>query len=111
MTHASTEKPEALMKLADDYAEACFDQGLNQRTTDDKPEAAREKLEKELRRLHARVQELEASQAQRVPLTPANYDEILRCLRARMGRKPLADDISLLRAIEAAHGITQEKQG
>lgn len=51
------------MKLADDYAEACFDQALHQRTTDDKPEAAREKLEKELRRLHARVQELEAAQA------------------------------------------------
>ena len=66
MTHTSTEQPELLMKLADDYAEACFDQGLHQRTTDDKPEAARENLEKELRRLHARVQELEASQAQRV---------------------------------------------
>jgi ferric-dicitrate binding protein FerR (iron transport regulator) len=48
------------MKLADDYAEACFDQGLHQRTADDKPEAAREKLEKELRRLHTRAQGLDA---------------------------------------------------
>jgi hypothetical protein len=47
MTHTSTEQqPELLMKLADDYAEACFDQGLHQRTADDKPEAARENLKK-----------------------------------------------------------------
>ena len=55
MTHTSTEQPEALMRLADNYAEACFDQGLNQRTTDDKPETEREKLEKAIRRQHARI--------------------------------------------------------
>ncbi len=33
-----------LMKLADAYADASFDQGLNQRTEDPKPEKAREKL-------------------------------------------------------------------
>ena len=60
MTHTSTEQPEALMRLADNYAEACFDQGLNQRTTDDKPETEREKLEKAIRRQHARIAELEA---------------------------------------------------
>lgn len=48
------------MKLADDYAKACFDQALHLRITDDKPETARKKLEKELHRLHAHVQELEA---------------------------------------------------
>lgn len=48
------------MKVADDYAEACFDQALHLRIIDDKPEAARKKLEKELRRLRAHVQELEA---------------------------------------------------
>ena len=60
MTHTSTEQPEALMRLADNYAEACFDQGLNQRTTDDKPETEREKLEKAIRRMHTRIAELEA---------------------------------------------------
>ena len=48
------------MRLADNYAEACFDQGLNQRTTDDKPETEREKLEKAIRRMHTRISELEA---------------------------------------------------
>ena len=60
MTHTSTEQPEALMRLADSYAEACFDQGLNQRTTDDKPETEREKLEKAIRRMHTHISELEA---------------------------------------------------
>ena len=60
MTHTSTEQPEALMRLADNYAEACFDQGLNQRTTDDKPETEREKLENAIRRMHTRIAELEA---------------------------------------------------
>ena len=48
------------MRLADNYAEACFDQGLNQRTTDDKPETEREKLEKAIRRMHTRIAELES---------------------------------------------------
>lgn len=100
MTHTSTEQPEALMKLADDYAEACFDQGLHQRTTDDKPEAAREKLEKELRRLHARMQELEAIRkaACKAHNTWAyaddTYGEVTKAMHA------LAD---------AINGITQEK--
>ena len=52
MTRTNTEQPEALMRLADNYADACFDQGLNQRTTDDQPETEREKLEKAIRRMH-----------------------------------------------------------
>ena len=57
---STTQQPEALMRLADNYAEACFDQGLNQRTTDDKPETEWEKLEKAIRRMHTRISELEA---------------------------------------------------
>ena len=69
----------------------------------------------ELRRLHARVQELEASQAQRVPLTYTQINSILHSV-------PEDDDdaewmltdaqlLKIIRAAEAAHGITQEKQG
>lgn len=47
----STIQPEAL-RLADEYAEASFDQGLHKRTLDDAPENARSALEAELRRLH-----------------------------------------------------------
>lgn len=100
------------MKLADDYAEACFDQGLHRRTTDDKPEAAREKLEKELRRLHARVQKLEASKKQRKPLTDEQIlDELLGYHGYIHGYMPAdCDWLDFARAIEAAHGITQENQ-
>ena len=139
MTQTSAEQPEALMKLAEYYAEACFDQGLHQRTTDDKPEAAREKLEKELLRLHARMQdleaeraaiiaekdeykvalraartELEASQAQRVQLS----DEAMWKILDKTHNLPEFDSYELDalfqagRNVEAACiGITQEKQG
>lgn len=138
MTHASTEKPEALMKLADDYAEACFDQALHQRTTDDKPEAAREKLEKELRRLHARVQELEAQTAHMADLVEL-ADCATKKLEASQARVPLSDEFmrdliiftavgygvdledaeaNVAQIMKAARqlkshpsGITQEKQG
>ena len=47
-----TTKPESLaLQLADAYADASFDQGLNKRTDDPAPEAAREKLEAELARM------------------------------------------------------------
>ena len=49
MTDTNTAEREALMNLADAYAEASFDQGLYQRTEDDAPEEARAKLEKALR--------------------------------------------------------------
>ena len=40
---------DSAMCLADAYADACFDQGLNQRTEDPNPEAKREKLFEHLR--------------------------------------------------------------
>lgn len=40
-------------QLADAYADACFEQGLNQRTVDPEPEKRREALITELRRLAA----------------------------------------------------------
>lgn len=54
---------EALMQLADAYAEASFDQGLHKRTLDDAPESARSVLEAAVRRQHARIAELEAQLA------------------------------------------------
>ena len=39
-----SKQPEALMKLADVYADASFDQGLHQREVDPAPEIAREAL-------------------------------------------------------------------
>ncbi len=49
--------PEALMQLADAYAEASFDQGLHKRTLDDAPENARSVLAAaELLRQHTRKQ-------------------------------------------------------
>ena len=92
MTHTSTEQPEAL-RLADDRPLSLNDD-LYQWAYD---------AELMLRRLHARVQELEASQAQRVPLS----DRKIRQIDAHSG----LDAIEFARAIEAAHGITQEKQG
>ena len=52
--------PEALMQLADAYAEASFDQGLHKRTLDDAPENARSVLAAAVRSQHARIAELEA---------------------------------------------------
>ena len=48
-----TKQLEALLRLADAYADASFEQGLEKRTLDDAPENARSALETELRRLHA----------------------------------------------------------
>lgn len=48
MSENTNTEREALMKLADAYADASFDQGLYHRTLDDKPEEAREELEKAL---------------------------------------------------------------
>lgn len=113
MTHTSTEQPEAL-RLADNLeANRCH-------------QAARE-----LRRLHARVQELEAqtahmadlveladyatkkleaSQAQRVPLTEAFI--VFAANTADFDvTSPEAAFRAGIREAERAHGITQEKQG
>lgn len=117
MTHTSTDQPEA-EKLARIYEGGC---------DIDKRVAA------ELRRLHARVQELEAqtahmadlveladyatkkleaSQAQRVPLTDAQIHDWWRsensledCDMCRF-----ADFAQVVRVFELKYGITQEKQ-
>lgn len=118
MTHPSTEQPEAL-RLAD----ICATKGLFA-------------VEDELRRLHARVQELDASQAQRVPLsepithaahrptwdgqiwamtpiTPMHDIKIERLHDHWEQHRDFSDDpfTAGLRYAERAHGITQEKQG
>lgn len=110
MTHTSTAQPEAL-RLADRMEWYCVSHTID----GDMKDAA-----KELRRLHARVQELEASQAQLVPLSDAKVEELIHdkhfkkgCLQLRME----STNVNLhwyrlgLRDGEAAHGITQEKQG
>ena len=61
MTDTNTAEREALMNLADAYAQASFDQGLHQRTLDDAPEEARAKLEKALRNALAGRASLAAS--------------------------------------------------
>ena len=100
MTHTSTEQPEALLKMAhynDDHL------------TREEIDVLRDAV-LEIRLLRARVQELEASQA-RVPLTVAEYKQLHHRLFMKLGRKPLTDEMHLVRAIEAHHGITQENQG
>lgn len=102
MTHTSTEQPEAL-RLAE-----CLEKHVWQAT----PLRLSKVVElsaDELRRLHARVQELEASQA-RVPLSDEQITDIWM--------QPISNGVtasewrrSIASAIEAAHGITQEKQG
>lgn len=128
MTHTSTEQPEAL-RLIEWFAES---NGFNQGTKP--PHKWVLQAEQELRRLHARVQELEtglkkanaqaehferewylrgdeleASQAQRVPLSDEQIED-LPVWKHFVGMLP-AHWIEIARAIEAAHGITQEKQG
>ncbi len=125
MTHTSTEQPEAL-RLADIVER--LNVGVHSQAIAEEYSAAA----RELRRLHARVQEMEAkvetgkrllreemeranryagaAQAQRVPLS----DEQIEAL-------PVWDNfvglftstrLEIARAIiKATHGITQEKQG
>lgn len=66
-----------------------------------------------LRFLHARVQELEASQAQRVPLSDAEAWEVINATHNLEHFDPYEHNalFDVVRATEAAHGITQEKQG
>ena len=68
------------------------------------------RLLSEIEALQSRVQELEASQAQRVPLSDEQIAEACGW-KAGLGCKPLPRELQIARAIEAAHGITQEKQG
>lgn len=66
----------------------------------------------ELRRLQTRVQELEASQAQRVPLTRKQINECSRDAQIAffMDKHPTYE-VALTREVERLLGITQEKQG
>lgn len=101
MTHTSTEQPEAL-RLAE-----CLerDTQMNWPDYDNQVGAAAE-----LRSLHARVQELEATQAQRAPLSDERIDGINLFITGTVfGR--IARGRAIARAVEAAHGITQENQG
>lgn len=68
------------------------------------------RLLSEIEALQSRVQELEASKAQRVPLSDEQIAEACGW-KAGLGCKPLPRELQIARAIEAEHGITQEKQG
>lgn len=63
------------LKLADAYADASFDQGLNQRTEDPAPEKAREALAKELNAMHALI--VQMAEAIGEALIAANTGRIL----------------------------------
>ena len=116
MTHTSTEQPEAL-RLAE-----LIETG-NRRSGDSAIAA-------ELRRLHARVQELEAQTAHMADLVELSDYATKKLEASQAQRAPLSDAairdlyseevhwdmvapyvIAFARSIEAAHGITQEKQG
>lgn len=114
MTHTSTEQPEAL-RLADwlkqavqTYPQVSEDEAGGYWTEQDQ---VMDFAADELRRLHARVQELEASQAQRAPLALYQRDTI----KANAWRETMTggywDANAIIDGTEAAHGITQEKQG
>lgn len=97
MSHTSTEQPEAL-RLA---------RWLEHRSMGGvKPNDIA--ASNELRRLHARVQELEASKAQRVPLDAYKLQEIFKKLNANHDEEGwnFAD---LVREVEEYHGITNQK--
>ena len=102
MTHTSTEQPEAL-RLAKElrYCKVMF---IPEVASDFESAAAL------LERLNARVQELEASQAQRVPLTDEEKQNLLKewSYSQFTGNGDFLDGVE---AAERAHGITQEKQG
>ncbi|MFZ7310251.1 hypothetical protein [Comamonas jiangduensis] len=104
MTHTSTEQPEAL-RLAYEQKIGDWVVGTAQWC---------EEVANELIRLHARVQELEASQAQRVPLS----DEAMWKILDKTHNLPEFDSYELDalfqagRNVEAACiGFTQEKHG
>jgi hypothetical protein len=113
MTLTSTEQPEAL-RLAD-IVERLNVGVHSQAIAEEYSSAARE-----LRSLHARVQELEAAQAQRVPLSEKQVEDLIYAKHFRKGCAALSyasTQVNLnwyrlgLRDGERAHGITQEKQG
>jgi hypothetical protein len=102
MTHTSTEQPEAL-RLADALRDGKYSLYQERNAT-----------EAELRRLHARVQELEfrrdiasacfrnistASQAQRVPLSDAECDSLIAALCPDFCDERFPGDRSILRQL------------
>lgn len=113
MTHTSTEQPEAL-RLAD-YLEMIAPNECKSLIVN--------RAAQELRRLHARVQELEAAQAQRAPLSDAEALKLLKsgpvyAPNGEVNRRPLEyrreiENARLrgFRVAERTYGITQEKQG
>lgn len=112
MTHTSTEQPEALQ-----YATA-----LRSNSVFFTPKYMGF-IADELERLHARVQELEASQAQRAPLTDAECDSLISALCPDFCDESFPGDRPILRqlakdALNPNLGITaidshitQDKQG
>lgn len=92
MPHTSTEQPEAL-RLAEHLEKF-------RSFPDDLTAAA------ELRRLHSRVQELEAAQ-ERVPLSDGRLVEAIESFTGFIS----GDVDKFVAHIESAHGITQEKRG
>lgn len=99
MTHTSTEQSE-VNELCQWFDEA---DGFTQGTA--APHKWVLQAYSEINRLHARVQELEAAQAQRAPLTDAQIEGLL----IDWPKDGIAF-FDFARAIERAHGITQEKQ-
>ena len=103
--HTSTEQPYPL-GLADQLEIEWRNNSLNYDTALD--------AAIELRRLHHRVMELiaelEAAQAQRAPLSDSEIDD---AWEGATGGHSFTDKTrrDFVRAIEKAHGITQEKQG
>lgn len=85
----SKEQPtDDLMRLADDYAEACFEQALHRRSVDEYPEITREKLEKSLLRLHAENEALKR--------------ELIKEAARTAEEKRRADQVSLQHSSQAA---------
>ena len=98
MTHTSTEQPEAL-RLAE-----CLDYPLHVTMRQFEDAAA------ELRRLYARVQELEASQAQRVPLNAFQRRAIFDDLYPHGATSQMWQTFSTIVTAVERFGITHEKQ-
>lgn len=97
MTHTSTEQPEALRleaALEKEYSIATLDAAAA-----------------ELRRLHARVQELEVSQAQRVPLNAFQRRAIFDDLYPHGATSQMWQTFSAIVTAVERFDITQEKQG
>ena len=108
MTHTSTEQPEALERLRQRLKFTHARHGHTARfveATESDVKAVIDLADS----LRARVQELEASQAQRVPLTDEEKQNLLKewSYSQFTGNGDFLDGVE---AAERAHGITQEKQ-